>query len=609
MPPIGRRVGEGRRRAPRRLPEHALVLGGFTVLTIVLTYPIAFRLSTHLPGDNTDTNVFAWNLWWFRKALVDLHASPFWTDYLFYPDGVGLALHSLAPFNALVGLPLQALVGLVASLNLLVLLGFVLSGYGAYLLIRHLVGDRPPAFIGGIIFAFCPYTFAHLLGHLDLTGTQWIPFYALCLIRLVGEDEGRRIGTAAGCAACLLLVALTAYYYLAYALLFTAILLGYRTWIEGRVAFFRRAGGRLATATALFLIGFAPLLAAIGLQIAREWPAAASGGGEAALLQADLAAFVTPSPLHPVWGGLVRPVAARFSGNTAEATVFAGYIPLGLALGAAVRLRAREPWVRFWALALAVFFVLALGPFPRVLGYGVRLIPLPYHLIRATPVLNALRVPSRFAIMVMLCLAVLAAFACRSLLAGLRRRPARAAAFAGIALVVALEYLAVPFPTFAAEAPAIYGRIAREPGVFTVLEVPLGRRSGTRTGPGTFPAPFMYYQTVHGQRTVGGYVSRAPVAALEAMERRPLLRRILALQADRPGDAGSPANERAAAAADLAALAVRYVVLHRPYDRSPVRAFVETVLPVEKVYEEQGVVAFRARDAEGTRGRVTTFRE
>ena len=83
---LGMRLG--RRPALRRLPEHGLVLAGFIALTACPTYPVAFRLATHLPGDNTDSNVFAWNLWWFRKALAELHAGPFWTDDVFFPDGI-----------------------------------------------------------------------------------------------------------------------------------------------------------------------------------------------------------------------------------------------------------------------------------------------------------------------------------------------------------------------------------------------------------------------------------------------------------------------------------------------------------------------------------------
>ena len=58
----------------------------------------------------------------------------------------------------------------------------MLAGYATYLLVRHLTGMRAAAFVAGLIFAFCPYHFAHLLGQLNLVSLQWIPFYVLALL-------------------------------------------------------------------------------------------------------------------------------------------------------------------------------------------------------------------------------------------------------------------------------------------------------------------------------------------------------------------------------------------------------------------------------------------
>ena len=48
----------------RELREHFVVLASFSLLTVLLTFPIAFQFSTHLPGDGGDSNIFVWNLWW-----------------------------------------------------------------------------------------------------------------------------------------------------------------------------------------------------------------------------------------------------------------------------------------------------------------------------------------------------------------------------------------------------------------------------------------------------------------------------------------------------------------------------------------------------------------
>ncbi|HZY31588.1 MAG TPA: hypothetical protein VFF86_08100 [Candidatus Methylomirabilis sp.] len=580
--------------------EHLAVLAAYTVFTLLLTYPIAFQLSTHLLGDDRDTNIFVWNLWWIKKALTELHTNPFWTDYLFYPEGVSLVFHSLVPFNGLLGIPLQALVGPIVANNLIVFLAFILSGYGAYLLIRYLITDRLSAFIGGMIFAFCPYKFAHLLGHFDLISTEWIPFYVLALLKLTNHHKQAGTALSLSCAIFLLLTALCAYYYLFYALIFTALFAVYRVRTQGFQASWERDCRKFTSVLGLFLIGFAPFLAMAANDLLREGHMMVRGWGGATGFQADLLSFITPSPLHPLFGSLVKPIASRFSGNLAEATVFAGYIPLALGLVAMARLRSTEPWVRFWSLALLVFFILSLGPFPRILGKSIKLIPLPGQLIMRTPILNNLRVPSRFDIMIMLSLAVLAGFSCRHLLKRFKGGAWRALVFLGITLTITFEYLAIPFPTFKPSVPRIYEQIAREPGPFTVLQVPLGWRDGIKKIGVFFPS-YLYYQAVHGKKIVGGYISRVPDAKIDALAGRPLLRKLLELQGTGlPIDAmsGQPGGKPLD---DVLELRIRYVIIHPPFDRSRVRDYVEATLPVEKVVEENGVVAYRIKvDAQTT---------
>jgi hypothetical protein len=200
--------------------------------------------------------------------------------------------------------------------------------------------------------------------------------------------------------------------------------------------------------------------------------------------------------------------------------------------------------------------------------------------------------------MVMLCLAILAAFSCRRLFDTRRRGVGRSCAFLGIALIILFEYLAIPFPTFRPSVPRIYEQIGREPGQFTLLEIPLGRLSGLREF-GTFPPSFLYYQTVHEKRIIGGYISRVPDRKKRVIVARPLLRKILELQGtnlapdiihDQPG--GTPID-------DLAALQVRYIIIHAPFSRAPVRDYVEATLPVEKISEENGVVAFQVTSRGG----------
>ena len=54
-----------------RLLTHGLVACAFSFLSLVLTWPLAAHISTHVPGAGIGDNVtFLWNFWWMREALA-----------------------------------------------------------------------------------------------------------------------------------------------------------------------------------------------------------------------------------------------------------------------------------------------------------------------------------------------------------------------------------------------------------------------------------------------------------------------------------------------------------------------------------------------------------
>ena len=45
---------------------------------------------------------------------------------------------------------------------------------------------------GGFVFGFSPYHFAHLIGHMNLSSLQWIPFYVLLLLKALDKPHRDR---------------------------------------------------------------------------------------------------------------------------------------------------------------------------------------------------------------------------------------------------------------------------------------------------------------------------------------------------------------------------------------------------------------------------------
>ncbi|MDW8072601.1 MAG: hypothetical protein RMK79_14160, partial [Anaerolineae bacterium] len=166
-----------------------------------------------------------WALWWTRKSLLVLGQSPFFTQYLFYPNGVTLLFHPLDVTDGLIALPLYGLVGGVGAYNVIVLLSYLLSGLGTYWLVTSLTHRRWAGWVAGLVFAFSPYHALRLaLGHLNLASMQWIPFYLLCLLLYIRHG---RLRFAFLASVFMLLNALCSWYYVFACMLCTALMMGW----------------------------------------------------------------------------------------------------------------------------------------------------------------------------------------------------------------------------------------------------------------------------------------------------------------------------------------------------------------------------------------------
>lgn len=596
----------------RRRREHPSALLGYGVLAVLLTYPLAGHLTRAVPGMfGSDAYQFLWSLWWVRRALGEEWASPFFTRAIFAPEGLGLAFHALTPLNGLAALPLQLVGGLPLASNLIQLGAFVLSGWGTFLLLRTLGSSRPAAFVAGFIFAFSPLRFIQLAeGHYNLTSAYWLPLTLAFEVRaLRGSAAWRREAIVAG--ACLAGAAWTDHQVLIFALLLATVI--------AALSRTDPAGGAPARPAAIpvmagtFVLGAAPLLGPAVRDVLAGY-AAVPGILEsgATLFKKDLLGFLVPSVFHPVLGGWALRLAERF-GWTLEHTAYLGLVPLLLAATALGRLR-RDHTVRCWAGIALGSLVLSLGPFPSIAGAAYPAIPLPYRLLAAVPVLNNLRGPNRFAVCLVLALAVLAGLALTRW-AERWAGPAwvRRTALGAVAGAIVFEFVAIPIPLASAAVPEVYMRIgeAREDGL--VLEVPLGRAAAFASAGSFFPAQ-MYWQSAHGKRLIGGYVSRASVDRTLALKAEPIFASLLELQAGADLPAARLLRDREGAPELVARLNLRWVLVHPPFYHGKVERYLREVLPLEPLADRDGIAAYRVvrgaggREASAGAGRIAPIR-
>ena len=536
-------------RQPHRPSFHPSILLLYFLFTLLLTWPLAKDFTTAIPGDSFDGWQNYWNLWWIKVALVERVQNPLFTDLLYAPTGVGLYFHTLNPFNGLVTLPIQLTWRLIPAYNSVVLISWVLGGYGTYLLTRWLLRkqastlsawDHAGPFLAGMIFTFSPMHMAHLLGHMQVMSIEWIPFYILSLMRALDRQRHGlpwlRNALLAGL--FLILTGLCDWYFVLYLFFFTGLLLLWH--LAGEIArrisrptgaassaFLRSALGWFAppvVAGLLFLLILSPMLVPMVRQ-ATQFRFMVRPSTDLYILSAGLMDFLVPNRLHT----LFRPASFGWIGNqiapVSERTISIGYLPILLALGAIWMDRKRTA---FWMASALFFLLLALGPVINLGNIEQRNIPTiadetltqswtPFALLnRYVPFMRISRSVSRYALMVQLSMAVMAGIGLFHL-----RLKRWSIMLPLICLFVLLaEYWVVPFPMSPPDTPDFYARLRELPGDGSVLNLPMN-----------FDRPgYLLYQTVHQKPLTVAYISRDDPRTLT--ERVPFLQHLRHLGPD-----------------------------------------------------------------------------
>ncbi len=475
----------------------------YTVAFFVLTWPAVTRFQTHWFADEVDGLQNVWNLWWVQHAVTVLHRSPWHTEYLHYPYGISLLSHTLNPFNGFVAIGLGKLMSPVAVHNSIVTFAFVGGGVTAFLLAHRLTRAYVPSLLAGFIFTFSSFHFAHAEGHLQLVSLEWIPLFVLLWLALL---EKPTVGLGTGAALALFLVILCDYYYFLYCAITGGILLGW--WARhngGARRFLERPRIAAFGAFALVVLATSGVLAGSLAWSSLRDPL--TGSHPASEFSMDLL-----SPLiyggHWRFGWLTSRFWTRLPANTHESSVHLGVSVIALALYAWHKRHAiRRPEVQQFAFLSLFFLVLALGPSPQIAGKAIlgNIPVLPYALLELLfPPLAISGVPLRMMVMVMLSVAILAAFGFELLL-----RSEAQGRFAAIALacVLLVEYLPKPIPTLSIAAPEYVGVLRSLPGEEGILDTV------------SAPSHALFYQTIHHRPMAFGYVARVP-KSVEAQDRK-----------------------------------------------------------------------------------------
>ncbi len=475
--------------------KNALVFGFYTMVFIILTWPLAANFGRAFLGSLKGYRDLPLDIWlhWLVSSSIKSGTSFLHTGLVNYPSGFSL-IDNVSGFllPAFTTIP-SFFLNLAASYNFTLAFFMILSAFSGYLLASRLSGDKLTGLVSGFIFGFNPFVLNEVMYGRMYSGIGcWIALYALFLIQAVSGEKKPDFFLALG---MLIMASLTTLYYGLFLVIFTLLFLLY--WLKCERS--PSSGSPTARKALLVLAGaFFFIVAAYGGHI----------------LKIDPRIFGITRPAHALWlDSLSEPLHTAFiqslnldfpfrnNWNQPEVIRKISFLMLLIASPAVIFTWKKS---RFWLACAASFLVLALGPYLKISGNAVTinkmLVPLPYlgfHFF--FPFFNRIHWPTRFISLFMLALSVLCGFGFQWL--GERLRLQRGGRWLLAFLIMAaltFEMHAVPlsriFPAelFFPNTPPLYQKLAAEPGDFAIIELPADNPI------------YMQYQTIHGKKIFSG---------------------------------------------------------------------------------------------------------
>ncbi len=334
----------------------------FVLITVLFTYPLAFHLKDSTIGGYGDNIYFVWLIRWYQGVIFEGKGQLFFNPWMNYPEGWNLSTTDTTLASALPGVPFSLLFGPIAGYNLAMLITFVLSGFFMYLWARDLTKSDGAALVAGTMFAFLPYRMAHfIIGHLNLSGTQWFPLFFFGLYRLLKSERKFELKYILLTALSLGAIGFTSMYYLYMTLLISGI------FIAGYLLFSRFAPLRSkyfwinAAVTAVIAIPLAYVSIKPFIDLSRMGEIASRSLEYVSMYSASPTDFFLPASDHFIFGALL----AKFLDRSLwiEGSLYIGLTGMVLSVIAFVKAKHTEhkPFILAAGLVILAAIVLAFG--------------------------------------------------------------------------------------------------------------------------------------------------------------------------------------------------------------------------------------------------------
>ncbi len=495
----------------------------FIVITFIFTYPLILKIKSNIPGAYTTDESFSWlaYFWWLKYAfqhhLAEMHIS-----VIAFPFGIDISKQILYPVWNFLSKWFSVCTDSTVSFNIQVLLNFVLSGITMFYLAFALTKNKVSSFFAGIIYAFCPYHFARAWQHLSLSQIQWMPLYILTLIKLQERPNYKSMFLSI---LALIVVISSEFHYTYFMYVATGLFLLYC------FVFYKKPDKQywrllkmslIVVITGIILIistSAGMFLKKAFLQRKTIQPSAWSVVRPFDDLFAQSArplSYLLPSTAHPVFGKLTESFLGTpiYGESLIEHALFLGWIPLILAFIAFRRWKARRKLIRSgtvpcgdspcdkedFYIGFFIFLAIAAWLFSQPPWWEIGPLKIYMPSFFMYKILPTIRGYCRFGILVMLAIAVLAAFGLKFVLERFRGKKAKTAAASVFFIMVIFEFW--NYPPFkvidVGRVPQVYYWLKEQTEDFAIAEYPLDADSPNEI--------YEFYQTKHEKKIINGTI-------------------------------------------------------------------------------------------------------
>jgi len=474
----------------------------FIAAAIVGTFPLIRNLSGAVL-EPQDTLQVAWLMVWNTDHLV-VTPSVLFSPGVMYPESYALAFIEhmrglLIPFAPIYWLSRNP----ILSLNLSLLFGYAMSGFGLFTLLRSLLPRTWAALwaslLAGLLFECSPWRLLHFM-HLEQLSASWLALLLLCLIRYL---ERRQWYWLMGFTVFTVIQTLVSYYFvLTCAVLITATMLFMLTSKRASLRTVVIAGGMVSVT---LLAAHLPL----ALMYLKHPLGQLRGPGEQRFFSL-LTGWDLISSQQSAWlrRWLRIPSFQEFNMERMLDAGLLAYVLAGIGL---IAIHRSTPTYRLAAIAcfgvIAASLALSLGPYITVHGHRISA---PFSLLAHLPGFASFRAPARLWQAGLFAIAVLGGLAMWRVAAGL---DARITALIGVLLCLVPVYLAFD-PGRSVSRITLDTRVfqwidASLPKDAVMLQVPLDVRAADGYS-GPKEAVKMYTSIYHHRQQVNSFMADMP---------------------------------------------------------------------------------------------------